>query len=1044
MPRRFVRLFSIFCLLPTVLIGQSQYFGQNKQRNKTNNFKVTQTPHFELYHYLENKNTVDEFLINSENWYKLHQNVFKMAFVKPNPVILYNSHPDFQETTAIGGEIGEGTGGVTEGFRTRVVMPLMYTNRQTDHVLGHELVHAFQYQTLTYGGDSTSLANIQNLPLFMVEGLAEYMSLGRNDSHTSMWMRDAVLNNDIPTIKDLVVKQHKYFPYRWGQAFWAYVTANYGDDIIRPLFKETAMFGIEHAFISAFKMDTETFSQRFINDQKQYYNKQKENRETQIRGKLLASSKSGGEMNIAPVISSDGKYFAYISSRNVLSLDIYIAESATGKVIKKIESTSFGAHVDSYSFIETSGSWSPDNRKLAIVIQSKSKNKLLLIDIFTGEKKEYSPKDIDSFTHPAWSPDGSKIAFTGLKQGKSDLYLFDIQSHETIALTQDVFSDIQSAWSPDGSELYFVSDRGGRKNILAKEDFIIAKINIQTKAIEILSLFQHADNMNPQLSPNGKELYFLSDPDGFRNLYSYDISKKEIRKLTNFYTGISGITMYSPAISVASNSGEILYNYFSKGEYSIVKAVKTELLNESLSESLLSETGSILAPGNQINGADIVSTNLKADYLKTRIGHGEFKNLKYSPKFKLEYLANSGLGMSTSRFGTGVGGGITALFSDMLNNNQLMGTAALNGEIQDFGGQLFYLNQKRPLQFGISASHIPIRYDANYYTGKSGIKLDSLLNSGIDYDVYSGTYEQKINTIFIDEISTILFKPINKYQRVEFGINTNWYTMKQKTYLYDGIFNVKEINGKKYSSYEYLNFQKKINSTDSSLSSINFSSNQFYFAYVGDNAIFGPTSPIKGYRYRFEVTKSLGKVGYNQLLIDARKYYFLKPLTIAGRFFYQGRFDLKNTDLINRLFPLQIGYPWHMHGYYGRALYQQIGTTYSNDLVGEKILVSNLELRLPLTGTKKLALIPFEYLPSDLNLYFDYGRVFNSFSNITNIERANTEKSIQNSKPIISTGLSIRINVLGYLVLEPYFAIPYYNGKKQNVVSGLNFMVPGW
>ncbi|MFN8428676.1 MAG: tolB protein precursor [Spirosomataceae bacterium] len=1039
MPRRFVRLFSIFCLLPTVLIGQSQYFGQNKQRNKTNNFKVTQTPHFELYHYLENKNTVDEFLINSENWYKLHQNVFKMAFVKPNPVILYNSHPDFQETTAIGGEIGEGTGGVTEGFRTRVVMPLMYTNRQTDHVLGHELVHAFQYQTLTYGGDSTSLANIQNLPLFMVEGLAEYMSLGRNDSHTSMWMRDAVLNNDIPTIKDLVVKQHKYFPYRWGQAFWAYVTANYGDDIIRPLFKETAMFGIERAFISAFKMDTETFSQRFINDQKQYYNKQKENRETQIRGKLLASSKEGGEMNIAPVISPDGKYFAYISSRNVLSLDIYIAESATGKVIKKIESTSFGAHVDSYSFIETSGSWSPDNRKLAIVIQSKSKNKLLLIDIFTGEKKEYSPKDIDSFTHPAWSPDGSKIAFTGLKQGQSDLYLFDIQSHETIALTQDVFSDIQSAWSPDGSELYFVSDRGGRKNILAKEDFIIAKINIQTKAIEILSLFQNADNMNPQLSPNGKELYFLSDPDGFRNLYCYDISNKEIRKLTNFYTGISGITMYSPAISVASNSGEILYNYFSKGEYSIVKAGKTELLDESLSESLLSEAGSILAPGNQINGADIVSTNLKADYLKTRIGHGEFKNLKYSPKFKLEYLANSGLGMSTSRFGTGVGGGITALFSDMLNNNQLMGTAALNGEIQDFGGQLFYLNQKRPLQFGISASHLPYRLLGGY----SANKQDSVgMMNGLQY--YYGEVNQRIVRLFIDEVSGFVYKPFSKNTRIELGVSANWYSFGVKEYPQYGLIGFKDTIVVDFQP-EYSGKPKKLDASE--LKYKGFNLGQAYVALVGDNTTFGTTAPLNGYRYRLELAKFIGSTSYNSILLDGRKYKYLKPFTFAGRFMYNGRLNPSNLELLNKINPLYLGYPWNMHGFWGNALSKQTGFITQENLQGEQMALANFEIRLPFTGPEKLALFKFDYLPSDLNFFVDAGQIWSASNKPgqTNEFPTFASKALKfKNSPIVTTGLSIRVNVLGYLVLEPYFAIPYYNGKKQNVVSGMNFMVPGW
>ena len=61
------------------------------------------------------------------------------------PLVLYASHPDFEQTNVVGGMIGEGTGGVTEGLKRRVVLPLAGTLAETDHVLGHELVHAFQY-----------------------------------------------------------------------------------------------------------------------------------------------------------------------------------------------------------------------------------------------------------------------------------------------------------------------------------------------------------------------------------------------------------------------------------------------------------------------------------------------------------------------------------------------------------------------------------------------------------------------------------------------------------------------------------------------------------------------------------------------------------------------------------------------------------------------------------------------------------------------------------------------------------------------------------
>ena len=57
---------------------------------------------------------------------------------------MYATHPHFQQTNIVGA-ISEGTGGVTEAYKQRVVMPFSYSYEETDHVLGHELVHAFQY-----------------------------------------------------------------------------------------------------------------------------------------------------------------------------------------------------------------------------------------------------------------------------------------------------------------------------------------------------------------------------------------------------------------------------------------------------------------------------------------------------------------------------------------------------------------------------------------------------------------------------------------------------------------------------------------------------------------------------------------------------------------------------------------------------------------------------------------------------------------------------------------------------------------------------------
>ncbi|MCO6485568.1 MAG: hypothetical protein J5I41_07285 [Saprospiraceae bacterium] len=215
------RVMGMVLLLLPAWQAEAQMFGQNKPRYQRFDFEVWESPHFTCYTYLKNPDRIRELATWAEHWYGLHLAVLEDTFPQRNPVLWYNHHAHFQQTNAIMGLIGQGTGGVTEAFKNRVVHPLMMTRKATHHVLGHELVHAFQYN-MVIRGDSTGLENLANLPLWLVEGLAEYLSIGRRDAHTSLWMRDAWLHDRIPSLGDL--NDPRYFRYRYGQAFWSFMT----------------------------------------------------------------------------------------------------------------------------------------------------------------------------------------------------------------------------------------------------------------------------------------------------------------------------------------------------------------------------------------------------------------------------------------------------------------------------------------------------------------------------------------------------------------------------------------------------------------------------------------------------------------------------------------------------------------------------------------------------------------------------------------------------------------------------------------------------
>jgi hypothetical protein len=91
-----------------------------------------------------------------------------------------------------------------EAFKRRIVLPVGGSLAETDHVLGHELVHAFQYAMTGQGKVSaTNFPSALRMSLWFIEGMAEYLSVGPVDAHTAIWLRDAAREEKLPSIKDL-------------------------------------------------------------------------------------------------------------------------------------------------------------------------------------------------------------------------------------------------------------------------------------------------------------------------------------------------------------------------------------------------------------------------------------------------------------------------------------------------------------------------------------------------------------------------------------------------------------------------------------------------------------------------------------------------------------------------------------------------------------------------------------------------------------------------------------------------------------------------
>ncbi len=1044
--------FTLFAFLSSSFSVNAQYFGQNKVRYKKLNFKVYETPHFSLYYYLRNENLVKRFAQEAEVWYNLHQQVFRDTFAKKNPIILYANSPDFQQTTAIQGDIGVGTGGVTEGMKNRIVMPITQLNQQTRHVMGHELVHAFQYHILMEG-DSTSIENIDKVPLWMIEGMAEYLSIGKVDAYTGMWMRDAYLSKDIPTLRQLTMS-NRYFPYRYGQAFWSYVGSTYGDTVIVPFFKQAAKYGYEKALVNTFGYDEKTFSSLWKTSIENTYKPYIKDTAQAIVGKRIIDNKNAGEhYNIAPAISPDGKYVAFLSEKDLLSIDLFLADAQTGKILQKLTSKARNSHIDEFNFIESAGAWSPDGKQFAFSTFSAGRNQLVTIDVSTGKTRSMkSMGEVEEFGNLAWSPDGGSIAFSGLKNGQSDLFLYDLHAKGVTQLTSDPYSDYQPSFSNDGRKIVFSSDRTTFNHSLkgVHIPFNLAVLNLKEKSIENIILFNGANNLNPQFSANDQKIYFLSNRDGFRNLYRYDLSSTNLEQLTKYFTGISGITEFSPALSISKND-DILYSYYQAQKYAIYNAKASEFAAKPVDPQDLNPDAAILPPAKS-TGIDIINSNLNNFSRFERINHFLIDMVPYRPKFKLDYISSNGVGVGVSAGGygttTGLSSGAQGIFSDITGQNQIFTAVAVNGQIYDFGAQVAYTHQKSRIDWGVSLSHIPY--------------VSAALSSSIDPDPNGGpnpVYNEKYDLIhtFVDQLALFSSYPFSRVNRFEVSTGLLRYSYRIDRYnnYYQYNPNTKIVGANIGAQHEKLSSEKTTQSYGTYLNP--FSLYQIGGAFVGDNSFWGITAPLNGRRYRLGLEAYLGDYHLGVYTLDFRRYVRLKPITIAGRLYGYGRFG---TDE-KRLYPLYVGYDYYIRGYNPNSFHNSGSASDNgfnvNQLTGSRIAVANLEVRLPFTGPKKLSAIESKFFFTDLNAFFDIGIAyygdskiaFDSQPSVVNSTPApttndpNATNVVYNRTPAISAGISLRVNLFGVLIIEPYYAIPFQRTDIGFGIFGLN-LAPGW
>ena len=204
----------------------------------------------------------------------------------------------------------------------------------------------------------------------------------------------------------------------------------------------------------------------------------------------------------------------------------------------------------------------------------KGVNQLVVVDVdHPRRSREIKVKGVPSLNNPSWSPDGRYMVFSGLANGRPDLFRLEVETGNVDNLSDDSFSYIHPSWSPDGRYLALSTDRPQttQADQVVNFNFNLAVVDMEDPDLkmEVMDVFPGAENLNPYFSNEQDGLYFLSNRDGYRNLYFLELESRKVFRMTDFYSGISGITHLSPAISVARTTGEIAYSHYQNGDYTI-------------------------------------------------------------------------------------------------------------------------------------------------------------------------------------------------------------------------------------------------------------------------------------------------------------------------------------------------------------------------------------------------------------------------------------------------------------------------------------------
>ena len=765
MTRIVVRLLLVaLAFLPLEARAQFGFFGQNKIQYRDFDWRVLSGAHVDVYYYPAEERIARMALSYAEDSYDHLEGRFNHRIEQRIPLIVYASHSDFEQTNVLPFVPPEGVLGVTEFLKRRVAVPFRGSYSEFRHTLRHELVHVFQLSLAARNFALYPRARRAGTPLWWSEGLAEYFS-SEQETRDEMVVRDVTVHGIMPTISQLnLVGSAIVYPI--GGDLHRFLGAKYGDWRVNLLYESLwKAESFDDALRLTYGRTAEQLTEEWHHDlRRRYYPSVPERRPPQLQGRRIA------DLAVKPVaIEQDtGVAVGYLSPRSGYT-NIY-AEPLDGGRARVIV---HGQRTPEFeSFHEFSSRM--DSRDGVLLFASKygDRDAIFFWDI---EKERvvgrYQFDSLVSIMSPAWAPDGRRVAFSAMTDGGiSDLWLLDTRSGALSRVTDDPYEDLDPTWLPSG-RIVFSSDRApGGADHGSRNLFVVAA---EGGAVRAITHGRWIDE-TPRWDPEGGRIVFSSDRDGSFAVYTVDTLGNGRKQ-----QGIEG-AIFDP--TPVPGDDRIVATAFSRLSWSIY-GLRTDSADAGPSFSL--------APRD--TGGDWRWKELDDHRVAT------VSSQRYRRDFSLDFAAGGGQVGGAGYYNQQ---GAVVYFSDLLGDHVLVTSLALFGNtglddfLQDLNVDVFYLNQKRRLNWGLGAFRL------------------------------AGTFEERVAGRLYDERSTGAYAavryPFSRFTRVEAQTRLE-YSVRED------LFGFREPGSARGRREGVL------------------TSN--FVSFVGDNSLWLETGPIDGMRF---------------------------------------------------------------------------------------------------------------------------------------------------------------------------------------------------